>query len=248
MIGVFGSLDAPLPGAVVGAWVAGVAALGALAVVVGRWRDRVMMVVVLAGCVLLPVAAETVSGPKTGLAWQGRYTLTVAVGAPILAGWIIDRSRRVPRRVAVAIGVARRGGVAVIQVVAQVRAMNRYVVGLPSGWLDALHRGTWAGPSTPAVLLALAAAAGVAVRGVARVAGGRTPRTRPWTPARSAQPGASSSSIDQAQGREEGPGQVDDLSEPKLAPRAGCRPRGGRRDVSRATGRPRPGPWRRSLR
>jgi hypothetical protein len=217
MIGVFGSLDAPLPGAVVGVWVAGVAALGALAVVVGRWRDRVMMVVVLAGCVLLPVAAETVSGPKTGLAWQGRYTLTVAVGAPILAGWIIDRSGRVPRRVAVAIGVAGAVGVAVIQVVAQVRAMNRYVVGLPSGWFDALHRGTWAGPSSPAVLLALVAAAGLAYGAWLGFLAVATPRSAVDTgPVGSA---GSELVVDHhAQGGEERPGQVDDLIRAEARP------------------------------
>ena len=31
--------------------------------------------------------------------------------------------------------------------------------GCPSGWFDAVHRGTWAGPSTPLVLLSLAAVA-----------------------------------------------------------------------------------------
>lgn len=159
MIGVFGSLDAPLPSALVTAWVAAVGAFGALAVALGRWRERLVMLAVLAGCVLLPVAAEVVSGPKTGLAWQGRYTLTIAVGAPILAGWIVDRSGRVPRPVAVGIGVVAALGVAAIQLLSQMRAMNRYVVGLPSGWFDSLHRGTWAGPATPAVLLILVAVA-----------------------------------------------------------------------------------------
>ena len=166
------------------------------------------MLAVLAGCVLLPVAAETVSGPKTGLAWQGRYTLTVAVGAPILAGWIIDRSARVPRRVAVAIGVVTAVGVAAIQLISQVRAMNRYVVGLPSGWFDAVHRGTWAGPSTPLVLLSLAAVAACRLRRVAGVAGRHGARRR--------EPRARSARgelvvDDHAERREHGPGQLDDL-------------------------------------
>ena len=165
MIGLFGSLDAPLPGAVVTVWVVGVVALSAWAVVVGRWRDRFMMVATLAGYLLLPVVVETISGPKTGLAWQGRYTLTVAVGAPILAGWIIDRSGRVPRRAAVTIGIVVAVGVATAQLIAHIRTMDRYVVGLPSSWLAHLDRGAWAGPVTPAVLLAAVALAAVAYAG-----------------------------------------------------------------------------------
>ncbi len=216
MIGVFGSLDASLPSAVMGAWVAAVAALGAVAVVVGRWRDRLMMVAVLAGCVLLPVTAETVSGPKTGLAWQGRYTLTVAVGAPILAGWIIDRSRRVPHRVAVAIGVVAAFGVAVVQLLAQLRAMNRYVVGLPSGWFASLRHGTWTGPSTPAVLLSLAAVACAAYGawlGWLAVASAGGP-----SEGRRASVGSEVVVDDDPERGEHGPGQLDDLIRSEAGP------------------------------
>ena len=165
MIGIFGSLDTPLPASVVDAWVAAVVALSALAVVVGRWRDRFVMVATLAGTVLLPVVAETISGPKTGLAWQGRYTLTVAVGAPVLAGWIIDRSGRVPRRAATVIGVGVALGVAAGQFGAHVRSMDRYILGLPSEWFAYLGQGTWGGPVPPTVLLVLAAIASTAYAG-----------------------------------------------------------------------------------
>jgi hypothetical protein len=204
MIGVFGSLDAPLPAIVAAAWVAAIGALAALAVVVGRWRQRLVMVVAAAGCVLLPVAAETVSGTRTGLAWQGRYTLTIAVGAPILAGWIIDRSHRVPRRLALPIGGVVAVAVAVGQVVAQVRALNRYVVGLPSSWLAAIDQGTWNGPSTPAVLISLVVVAAAAYAAwlcvIARSASGGPPSERREIVV-----------DDDAQGREQRPGQVDDL-------------------------------------
>jgi len=218
MIGIFGSLDAALPPAVVTAWVAAVGAFGALAVVLGRWRERLVMLAALAGCVLLPVAAETVSGPKTGLAWQGRYTLTVAVGAPILAGWIIDRSRRVPRPAAIVIGVVAAVAVAAAQLIAQVRAMNRYVVGLPSGWTDALHHGSWAGPATPTVLLSgaalVAAAYGTWLAWVA-VSSPRVDRAAAGSDgaARSAR---SEVVVDHhVQGGEERPGQIDDLVGPE---------------------------------
>ncbi|MGZ4704303.1 MAG: DUF2142 domain-containing protein [Acidimicrobiales bacterium] len=217
MVGVFGSLDAPLPSAVVGAWVTAVAALAALALVVGRWRDRLMMTAVLAGCVLLPVAAETVSGPKTGLAWQGRYTLTVAVGAPILAGWIIDRSRRVPRRAAVTIGVAAAVGIAAVQLISQLRAMNRYVVGLPSGWFASLHHGTWAGPSSPVVLLTLAAAAAAAYGAWLGWLAWATPRSRA-SAERSVPVGGELVVDDQPQRGEHGPGQLDDLIRSEAGP------------------------------
>jgi len=172
------------------------------------------MLLALAGCVLLPVAAETVSGPKTGLAWQGRYTLTVAVGAPILAGWIIDRSRRVPRPVAVAVGVAVAVAVAGGQLIGQVRAMNRYVVGLPSGWTDALHHATWAGPATPTVLLALVAVACAAYGTWLAWLALFTPRSdavMPDRPTLGTSAGGELVVDDEAERREHRPGQLDDL-------------------------------------
>ena len=204
MIGVFGSLDAPLPSIVAAAWVAAIGALAVLAVIVGRWRQRLVMVAVAAGCVLLPVAAEIVSGPRTGLAWQGRYTLTIAVGAPILAGWIIDRSQRVPRRVALPIGAVVAVAVAAGQVVAQVRALNRYVVGLPSSWFAAIDDGTWNGPSTPAVLISLVVVAAAAYAAwLCAIA---------WSASDGPPSGRRELVVDDdAQGREQRPGQVDDL-------------------------------------
>jgi hypothetical protein len=184
--------------------VASTVALAALEVVVGRWRQRVVLLAVVAGTVLLPVAAEVVSGPKTGLAWQGRYTLTVAVGAPILAGWIIDRSGRVPRRVALPVGAVVAVAVAIGQVVAQVRALNRYVVGLPSSWSASWRDGSWAGPATPAVLISLVVVAAAAYAAwLCAIA---------WSA--SDGPGSGRRELvvdDDAEGREQRPGQVDDL-------------------------------------
>ena len=211
MIGIFGSLDAALPSAIVTAWVAAVLALSAAAVAVGRWRDRFVMVAALAGALLLPVVAETVSGPKTGLAWQGRYTLTVAVGAPILAGWILDRSGRVPRRPAVAAGVVVAVAVAAAQLAAHLRSMGRYIVGLPSDWLAYLHHGTWVGPVSPAPLLGLAIAASVAYAAWLGWLTASGPDGGP-APARGEGSGVGEVVVDDdAQRGEEGPGQLDDL-------------------------------------
>ncbi len=92
--------------------------------------------------------------------------------------------------------------------------MNRYVVGLPSGWTDALHRGTWAGPATPTVLLALVAVACAAYGAWLAWLAVSTPRSDAVTPARPTIGTSAGGELvvdDQAERGEHRPRQLDDL-------------------------------------
>jgi hypothetical protein len=94
-IGVLGWLDAPLPWLVVVGWIAvvGVLLAGALATEV---RSPLTAVGVLVVAVSTSWVFELLQGNATGRYWQGRYSLPLLVGIPIvLAGAV--RSRQVTR-------------------------------------------------------------------------------------------------------------------------------------------------------
>ncbi|MCY7364382.1 MAG: DUF2142 domain-containing protein [Frankiaceae bacterium] len=149
VVGWFGWLDTPAPTGVVLAWAT------ALAVVVclGLRRPaplRVVLVVLLAvGCVLVPVALEVPSVNQVGFYWQGRYTLPLAVGLPVLAAVASRRPVAVPRSVLAVV----LGAVGVAQVVCFVVVLGRYTVGSGNGL--GLRDAAWP-PPLPALVLAVA--------------------------------------------------------------------------------------------
>lgn len=99
-IGVLGWLDAPLPWLVTAGWlgVIGLLAAGALAT---ELRRPVVALAVVAVAIATSWVFELLHGNTTGRYWQGRYSLPLLVGVPIvLAGAV--RSRHVTRCVVVA--------------------------------------------------------------------------------------------------------------------------------------------------
>ena len=71
---------------------------------------------------LVPVFIESVQAHEIGLYGQGRYSLPMAVGVPILAGWMIADAPVAATRVGRRIGTA---GVVVVAVGRRVRAALR---------------------------------------------------------------------------------------------------------------------------
>jgi len=116
----------------------------------------------IGACLLMPTVSEAVSGATYGLGWQGRYTMPIAVGVPILAGWMIDRwglrSAALARWVVV-VGVV---GAAVGQAWALLTMLDRYSVGLPSSSLALRGATRWHGPLQPITLFGLGVVAGTA--------------------------------------------------------------------------------------
>lgn len=119
-IGVLGWLDAPLPWLVTVGWVGvvGVLAAGAL---VTESRRPIVALAVLAVAVVTSWVFELLHGNATGRYWQGRYSLPLLVGIPIVLTTAV-RSRRVGRLGVIAAmvllnaalwAVARRWGVGV---------------------------------------------------------------------------------------------------------------------------------------
>ena len=92
-VGVFGTLDSPMPRAAHLVWIGMVLALVAYAATRGKGRDRALLVAATAGFgFLLPVFLQAAVMLHTGFAVQGRYVLPFAAAIPILAGEVIVRS------------------------------------------------------------------------------------------------------------------------------------------------------------
>lgn len=146
IVGSLGWLDVALPPGAVIAWyaVAGLLALSALGC--ARWREALVMVVLIVGTVVIPIVAQVLEAQRFGIGWQGRYILAWVFGLPVLAGLLVARrlgpelpaalERRAPTIAAVVLGLA---GIATFY-----WSMTRYAhAGLKKYGINPIH---WAPP------------------------------------------------------------------------------------------------------
>jgi hypothetical protein len=112
MVGVFGANNIPAPPFATTVVVGSFAVLVAGALVVGSWRQRLVLLALLVGIIAVPIAVGVVSGRHYGLIWQGRYTVAIGVGSPIFAGYVLtswfERARGPGRRAVVLAGAGTR--------------------------------------------------------------------------------------------------------------------------------------------
>lgn len=160
IFGTFGWGDTHLP-----MWVlqliGGIALLvGVLGVALGRWRQRVVILAVVIGAILFPIAVQLVSFHESGLVWQGKYVLPLAMLAPLIAGFAAGSSGRLSEADA---SITRVGAliVAIAQVAAVAVNLHRYVNGANGPWLS-LVDGAWT-PLVPIAVILGTAAAGWAL-------------------------------------------------------------------------------------
>ncbi len=128
MIGVFGWRDTAAPEATYLIWIAALGAVVVLGVVLGARRDLLVVGALLVLSIVIPVISEAREANTVDFFWQGRYTLPLAVGIPIVATW------SAARRTEPALDLARLGlvlGVALglAQGLAFLQAERRYSVG-----------------------------------------------------------------------------------------------------------------------
>ncbi len=102
MIGVVGWLDTPAPELTYVLWTVCVGALIVLALAFASRRHAAVVLGLVVLTLLVPVAIDVSQARKIGLGWQGRWTLPLAVGVPIVAalavawstgGRVVERSR-----------------------------------------------------------------------------------------------------------------------------------------------------------
>ena len=151
LVGVLGWLNAPVPtSGVLLFWVA----LGGLAAVaiIERPRSAIAAAVGLAAGIVLAWALELGQGASYGDYWQGRYTMPLAVGLPVLAAWRVERTNLDTLVLPVAVSwwtVLNLGFFA---------AQRRWAVGVDGTWY-VWRWDTWDAPLPPILLLVAHAAA-----------------------------------------------------------------------------------------
>lgn len=163
MLGQFGWVDTALP-----VWqhvlMGGLILLAVLlAAALGSWRERAVLVgaaLLVAG---LPLALQVPTAQVSGIPWQGRYLLAIAVALPVLSGLIV--STRAPESTDVMLrplaGLAT-GGWAMMHVLAFAIALRRYAVGANHPYFQSADN-PWVPPYLPWPLYMLACTVGVAV-------------------------------------------------------------------------------------
>jgi len=169
MVGIFGWLDAPASPLAYYAWFFVIGLLLLLGLAAAGPRVRLALLSLSVATVLLPVALESRVAPYLGLVWQGRYTMPIAVGVPLLAGYALTElpqsssAGHLPTPVD-AFLPRLCGTVVATLVIAHVSAflwaLRRYTVGLGLTHKLDLFSGRWQPPLTAAgvsVLFAVAA-------------------------------------------------------------------------------------------
>jgi hypothetical protein len=158
MIGVLQWLDTPIPGGVYLAWLAVLGMLVCVAVALGHRRAVAALALLAAAVIAIPIAADIVGARTYGIGWQGRYTLPLAAGVPILATFVIAAAPSMPDVIARRIGTLVLAVVAVGHEAALYWALHRNTVGRSGPvWFVGSER--WHPPLPPLALLALHAAA-----------------------------------------------------------------------------------------
>jgi len=167
MIGIFGWLDTPAPTAVLVVWIAALGALLGYTLLTARRRVVLAVGLVVAACVLVPMAYQVRLADSVGYFWQGRYLLPFAAGLPVLAAIGAARGAAAIRREPVLVA-AVVAGLALAQWLALAQLLRRYSVGTDGTvWFFTAAR--W-DPPVPSLVLLVAAAAllVVAARAIAR--------------------------------------------------------------------------------
>jgi hypothetical protein len=150
MVGYFGWLDTKSPAFTLMTWGLAFGALVGLALAFASARFVRAIVLVAVATLGLPVLIESLGAGQAGFIWQGRYSMPLAVGLPLLAGIAIGTVpvlRETGRRFLWIVA----GALTLAQAAAFTQALRRYSVGARGElWFFADAR--W-DPPVPSLLL-----------------------------------------------------------------------------------------------
>lgn len=127
MIGVFGWLDTSSPGIVYATFLAALGAMALLALVLGGRRLGIVVGLLAIAVMGIPVFGELLTYKQDAFPWQGRYTLPIAVGVPLLLALTVATSERHLQLPARRLATAFAAVFVLVDVVAFVGTLNRYV-------------------------------------------------------------------------------------------------------------------------
>jgi hypothetical protein len=157
-VGVFGWSDVTLPLGAYAAWGALVVLGISSALVLGRWRDRVAVLLALGAAVGLATAVEALVLSPVAWPLTGAFLLPILGAVPVLAGFVLHHARVRPRADALLLGLA----VIALQLLAFFENARRYAVGR-HGPLDFPNVAEWAPTAGWIPWLALAGAGGLLI-------------------------------------------------------------------------------------
>lgn len=151
MVGIFGWLDTDAPLFTYLAWYGLVGLVTLLAAAAARRRQAVALGLLALAVVAVPIAVSASEAHRFGYVWQGRDTLPLAVGLPVVAGALLGRSllARAGHRLAAVAGAVA----ALAQGAAFFEALRRYAVGTGGPDLSFVTHASWRPPLGFAVLL-----------------------------------------------------------------------------------------------
>jgi hypothetical protein len=128
MIGALGFMNEPVPEGVLVLWTAAIGVLVAFAWVFASRRFAWVVGGLIAFVLVVPTALEAARAQEAGLYWQGRYTLPVAVGIPLVAAFGLAVTERPLERFGRLVPLL--GGVFLVgQVVSYAQQLRRWTVG-----------------------------------------------------------------------------------------------------------------------
>jgi len=162
MVGVFGWLDTSAPLYTYVVWGIAVGLVLLVALAVSRLRQSAALVLLIALVIVVPVLFGYGEARNVGIDfWESRYILPLAVGVPLVATALVDRSRvatKVHSRLTVLVCCA----IGSANFLAFAEALRRNTVGV-AGPIDYL-KGSWSPPfGAPAVTLLYLVATGLFV-------------------------------------------------------------------------------------
>ena len=145
LLGPLGFTSQRAPAALVDAWLALIVALVIAAMFVGTARRRAGLALILVGSLAAPVLAAP-ANPNA--IWLGRYSLPLGIGVPLVAGWTIDRSGRVPPRVGAGVLAAVAVVIAGVYLIDYRGLVSRNLCEYPDALSAGLNDPLWDGPLT----------------------------------------------------------------------------------------------------
>lgn len=125
--------------------------VGILAMALAGWRSRAVLLLIVALSLALPIALQVASFRESGLVWQGKYVLPLAMAAPILAGFMAGTPALTPATSSASLRIVAVV-VAIYQSAALAANLHRYINGADGPWLEAIPN-AWVPPVPAAIVL-----------------------------------------------------------------------------------------------
>jgi hypothetical protein len=139
MVGIFGWLDTLSPLLTYLVWYGVVGLFFLLALSSAKARHVAALLVLVAIVIFVPVAISYGQAHRLGIIWQARYIMPMAVGVPLMAVALVERSVAL-RGVRARVATVTCAALALGSFVAFGEALRRYVTGV-AGPIDYLHAG-----------------------------------------------------------------------------------------------------------